>query len=436
MARFIDILTSCVSRAAENISLIAFLALFPMFFFYHLAAAAGVLPYVFGSLWSSWNGIAAFLFVVLLAVTQKAFSVWDIAVLVLIAIFAGYALYHYFFGLTWQQSLAPALESIKLILGILSLYGIGRFWKRPDKTQKWLLLSSWAGIVLASLLLMNIENGAFVASDRFRNPNAATYQWFAQAFAFTSLACIAFAPSPRLLPIVVGISPVVLFVLSSRSDLISLSIVVFAWVALCVLIQPKKLSSVALALAVFSLAGTTLAVSSFSRATLPGPQKTEAKSAASTAVRNRQLELKDIAQSDSYKERAELLKYGVNDIISSPIVGKYAGQLQRGGFGGYIHNALSAWQNFGLIAFILYLTLALSALLIAARQVLLRNANSEWHFAFYVSLFTFLSVVAAKSVYWPLPALAWGLVAGLSIRKSQKVAFVSSEPGHKSNYQF
>jgi hypothetical protein len=97
--------------------------------------------------------------------------------------------------------------------------------------------------------------------------------------------------------------------------------------------------------------------------------------------------------------------------MRSPILGVYAGQVKaHGKFGDYVHNALGMWRSFGLVPFLLYIGLALAAVVTAAKRVIIEGADDpRWHFMLYVSVFCLLLIVGAKSIYWPLPALAWGL---------------------------
>ena len=88
------------------------------------------------------------------------------------------------------------------------------------------------------------------------------------------------------------------------------------------------------------------------------------------------------------------------------------GKFEKGHAGRYAHNALSAWVSYGVAGFLLYLALTLYGCLATARHVILKRVDEPlWTFAFMLNLVCLLLIIVSKPVFWPLPALGWGVLA-------------------------
>lgn len=411
-----------------------FVALFPAFFIYHLAAAGGLIPYFFGQWWSHWNFIGAGIFGLILIVRWQEARWWEAAIAALVFIIVAYAGFHYLYGEPWQRTFDLLMESAKLAAGLVCLYGVGRYlW--IDVNLSRLIFAVWVIMGVASLALMDPGSYSFVATYRLNATDAATYQWFGQAYALTSLAALAFASGRKTSALVAGVALPILFVLSSRSDLLAFASVLAVWAGVRIFAPAQRRQVIAVGMSGLVFAGTVLVVLTLGQL-LPRELPINGGGDALSSVpgepvgANRSVELLKIEESGSFQQRREMLANGWGDIVSAPITGVYAGQVISGGrFGAYIHNALSAWHNYGLAAFVLYAALSGAALWTSFRAVALREVNSkEWQFAFYTSVFVVVSIIAAKSVYWPLPALAWGLVAARSYISRKAAAVAAPAP--------
>ena len=142
--------------------------------------------------------------------------------------------------------------------------------------------------------------------------------------------------------------------------------------------------------------------------------------AASPPRLSRQFEVLDFSSSKSWKGRLALQEMALGQIMENPLLGKFGGHVlteatgkfQKGHAGRYAHNALSAWVSYGLAGFLLYLALTLYGCLVTARHVILKRVDEPlWTFAFTLNLVCLLLVIVSKPVFWPLPALGWGVLA-------------------------
>ena len=135
---------------------------------------------------------------------------------------------------------------------------------------------------------------------------------------------------------------------------------------------------------------------------------------------SRIFEVLDISSSKSWAGRLALQRIAIDQIAENPLLGKFGGHVitedtgkfAKGHTGRYAHNALSAWVTYGLAGFLLYVSLALFAFLVPARQVIMKQRNEPlWVLAFIVNFVCLLLILVSKPVYWPLPALGWGILA-------------------------
>jgi hypothetical protein len=114
----------------------------------------------------------------------------------------------------------------------------------------------------------------------------------------------------------------------------------------------------------------------------------------------------------SLNERSILLDSGLAGIASAPFLGDYLGQVRDFGMvGSYIHNVLSMWQQFGLFEFALYIYLIGVSALIGWDCYRKGKINPHTEALIYLSLVSIIGVLTTKSIFWPVPALAWGLAA-------------------------
>lgn len=69
------------------------------------------------------------------------------------------------------------------------------------------------------------------------------------------------------------------------------------------------------------------------------------------------------------------------------------------------------WHGYGLVAFLLYVGLAAAVVLAAGRRVFVQRADGLWLLTLLVGVYCIVLMAGAKAAFWPVPALAWGLLA-------------------------
>jgi O-antigen ligase len=128
-------------------------------------------------------------------------------------------------------------------------------------------------------------------------------------------------------------------------------------------------------------------------------------------------ELFDLGGSSSWQMRGTLQQTAVAAIRSNPLLGDFAYHIREISLGGYSHNALSAWTEFGLIGFILYCSLLLFFLVTALRHVF--SPNPLWQAAVGLNI-SALFIVNAEPVFSLLPPLAWGVVINAMLQERRE----------------
>lgn len=401
-----------------------FLALFPGLFVYHLLAATGIVPLVLGPGWSVVNGVAAVGLGFFLLREPKRHAPF-LALVVVIVVYAG--IYALVGENEWQRSKTMLLESGKLAVGLVSLYCIGFLLTDTEQFRRALLVAL-AFMAAATFVFIDPVTMTFIAIDRWDAPiGTAGYQWFAQSFSLTAIVALALTRDGRVQAVIIGVAVPTLFALFSRSEFLGFVIVVTAW---CV-VQGLRLQFRPIGLAAGSIA-VGFAVLFVVASALPPVQQVGAERRHEReraylekyklspdkwwgkryTAAERQAEAFNLSESGSFQMRMEFLREGWSDIVASPFVGDYGGQMRGGRFGDYIHNVLSVWRQYGLFAFLLYVGLCTWAAWLTFRQVILLGSKDHmWLFAFLITAYGCALIIATKSVFWPLPALAWGLVA-------------------------
>jgi hypothetical protein len=149
----------------------------------------------------------------------------------------------------------------------------------------------------------------------------------------------------------------------------------------------------------------------------------------------RNAEILDLSQSSSWQSRVELQVAALDVIRHNPILGDFGYYLRDGGAGAYSHNALSAWTNFGVLGFALFMGVLLYMSGISALRWVDRGENSRWFVAFNLNLAALVQAIVASPVFAVLPGLAWGMTlnalrqdAAASSQAAQTAVISSSAP--------
>lgn len=384
--------------------------LFPGYYLYHFAVGSGwMVPFLGG-----WFGILAACGAVLLSPfgLRSALHVAGrlarfVSVFGLLVLYVGlWIVMYYLFGNGPQQSSAALLRGLELIAFWISLFLIGFF---ADIRGRWIWYALVAGFVaMSGLTLLNIDpNAGMLGLSRqsVLGQDVSTYQGFARSVVVVAVVLLAFCRKTggQTLTLVVGI--ISLYFVGARSEFYGFILVGILWMKRLI-IRSASTQRLVVFVAIALLLVVVLSTDSIRG--------------------NRQLGILDLSADTSWQVRTDLLEEGALAIWESPLAGEYAGQLLEDNIGGYIHNGLSAWRQFGLVGCVLFCAVMFASLAHALVAVgLRRRTNPQWIAALYLNVLCVVLTVVAKSVFWALPALAWGFTAAALSQES--AAYRSSQ---------
>ena len=445
-------------KISQTVAGISFFLLFPGFLFYHQFLAMGLIPPFAKGLFGYVSlGTAMILFALLPWNTDwlkniivNRYAQWTVVFVVFTSV---WTLIHYL-AIDHDYITKASLQSLETVILWSCLFLIGSMLPLESKSLRWSYSISFTIILFFLLyIFVSIDTGGYYAKRSYgKSADVSTYQGFARSALVILLFMMAIFNSFRSRTLFMLGGVFILYMLISRSDFyafLALSLV------LCVLSgikQPKYF----LLLAVIFLEVAVLAApdimprigvfleNRFTERVVeepttfsPGSETTldpldettksaeeivpdtgQAKlqsspdKAADLPHLSRQFEVFDLSSSKSWRGRQSLQKIAIEQISENPLVGKFGGHVLADSTGSYAHNALSAWVNYGLPGFLIYVSLTLVGLLISARYVFLKQQDAAlWTFAFIVNFVCLLLIFTSKSVFWPMPALGWGLVA-------------------------
>lgn len=125
--------------------------------------------------------------------------------------------------------------------------------------------------------------------------------------------------------------------------------------------------------------------------------------------KSRHLQLFDYKESSSWKEREYMYQINVQKIFEHPLTGAYGSHFELGE-GAYIHNILSAWQQFGILGFILYIIIIAMPFFIAIFYFFIDRDKFNIYPFFFISTYIVILCVATKPIFWPYVGISVGLL--------------------------
>ncbi|KXJ60171.1 MAG: hypothetical protein AXW14_13410 [Alteromonas sp. Nap_26] len=135
----------------------------------------------------------------------------------------------------------------------------------------------------------------------------------------------------------------------------------------------------------------------------------------------RMFNLLNVTKDYSVISRIEFNRESINSIIENPILGNYGAYASDGGIGTYPHNILLAWQNLGLIGFLLYCILFLvlwKELIKCYRTEVIRD-TFIFRLFFMLLISSTVALLFAKNYSYPLVGFLIGIYDQLMRQKQR-----------------
>ena len=379
-----------------NVASIAFLFLFPGFFFYQTLIGIGALRAFLG-------GYFAIVSIVLFFPLSYAYYLTVRAAGYRIAptdLQFGFFQAYFFLVVTINAAFGADAVTVQThLLSILYFVNIYLIFKSVDFSERKTMM-----IALLSLSLMSATIFLFSQGGTFqpgqtgssKNPESvATYQGFARSYALTFVAVICFTKLAVVRLALYAIAAGAMFLNGSRSELLAV---------LCIIpiIEVYRAKS---ALHLFSIVLLILAFLAL------GPRRLM-----ENLPDNRVWELFDLSHSESASSRYDLTQHALQTISDHPVLGDYASYPS----GGYSHNILSAWVDLGAFGFAyMLLMLMQTTLTLFAKGWLVRARSGHFLLAWSLICMSILLLVTAKTFDDMFSGAAMGAYANYRNRHRQ-----------------
>lgn len=317
----------------NKLSKYSLLMLFPGFFIYHSLVAMSVIPAVLGGYFSLVSIILLFIYIFIIFFIDKIRKELLLPIFGFIFWFVVVSIF-YFLGdgrpndyILYQWSLVAIISNVICFCIFLNLNLHG---KMKHSLVFFLCL-------MVIIILLNIDSSGRFLLAVSEDDNVASYQAFGRSLLV--IGFITFILTQGWLRFfIVVLSIIALYFNTARSEFVFFILAIMSYYGLDFLIKRNNLNKyVNLFLLVMVLSGV---IYTFQQITFDDL--------------NRTAQLIDISDSSSFSGRKELQDYALESIGNNIFFGNYGYYIDRFGKGGYVHNALSLWADFGLFAFIAY----------------------------------------------------------------------------------
>ncbi|HEY0061372.1 MAG TPA: hypothetical protein VGC21_04585 [Telluria sp.] len=331
--------------SGHSVGMLAFLALFPGFFFYHSLLGLGMMSAVLGGYFAPVSLLFAppLLFFYAYMIRRRSGQLGRPEVLFLLYI-------GYFSTVIGIHAAVGANRVIvgNHLLGILFTVNMFLMFRLTDFGRtafRVICLATIAG--MSAIVFAYSVDGSFYLAPlgTAKNPESlATYQGFSRSYLLTFVVAVCYTRSLPLRVLLYCVAAPTLFVNTARSEFVAMLFVV----PIIELYYSKRKALMASVIGVLCLL-----------------LYLNLDQILSLLPSNRILELLDLSQSTSANKRHHLTMYAMNTIAQFPVFGDYASY--NPGF--YSHNVLSAWVDTGLFGFLFVLAI----LILPVTQMLLRG---------------------------------------------------------------
>jgi hypothetical protein len=392
----------------ERVAFAGFLVLFPGFVVYHYGVAADLMPAFLGGLF----GIVS-LFIAAAVVAMAGWLLGRDAwgglpqaqiVLLALAFFLAWSLVAYLTLGTATYAGATLAESIGTILLWFAAFFVASFCRIEGRTRRLLFGMSVAaagGVLLAAMVEYRSLLGPLLLFGGEPDPGqlVSTYQGVGRSVLVAAMMLAALTHVYWRQLVVLACATVLLTGLGSRAHLFTASLLFMLVLAISLLRARRRGASILLLL--IAVAGVYAGWSIF--------------------LETRAGEIVDLASSTSWGMRLEVQALALQVISDHPLLGDFGYHLREVGPGGYAHNVLSAWPQFGLAGFLLYGGLiGYFAALSMVRVLSASGASAAWRMAMMVNFAALVLAVTSEPVFSVLPALGWGFAVNALLEEHRR----------------
>lgn len=370
----------------EKVSYYAAFLLFPGFFFYHTILGIGLMPPILGGFFTPVAIIILIIYLLIYFIFKTKLTKSFLLYFTVFLCWTLYVLFQYVIQYKLNGLSLLNWSLIAIIINTVSYMIMVNFTLIDKKVIRTFTISL---IIMCLIIFYYSNNGRFYLKADNGIDGVASYQGFARSLLFVCYVCYV-SYNRLLMKITIMIfSIVVLFMNTARSELIFF---VLSILMLNIINYRKDYYSIAI---IFIM--ITLIVTNFDYIL-------------SKISHNRVFELLDIKKSTSYEGREEFGLKAWQVIQNHPILGDYGYYIDAGGLGGYAHNILSAWAEFGIVGFLIFIGISLYLFVFSLNKIIFKNSTDKYvHLLFLFSSTLFLGYLTAKNYSYIFFGLSIGL---------------------------
>jgi hypothetical protein len=353
---------------------LAFLLLFPGFFFYQTLIGMGVMGAFLGGYFSV---VSIGLFPPLAYMAYTRIRTSDDRVVPTDLHYGFFLLYFFAIVATNAAFGADSMIVKTHLLSILYFINIYLIFRHTDFSEHRAIAATLASLLLMSATIFFFSREGTFQPGQFGDPtdpdSVATYQGLARSYVLTFVTVICFTRMLTVRLVLYAIAVAALFLNGARSELVAALFLL----PMIELYRAKHwLPFLYLVLLAFGLASI------------------DPKILANHFPESRVWELFDLSRSSSANARHELTEHALRTIAENPVLGAYASYPP----GGYSHNILSAWVDLGLFGFVYMLfMLVRAALRLCSRGWRARPRSGQFLLAWSLICISLLLLVTAKT---------------------------------------
>jgi hypothetical protein len=397
--RFVDL-----RALSHGVATAGFLTLFPLYLIYHYLLVTEVMPPVLGGL-SGNVGMLLSTYCIFFGFWLLRDSVWgglNGSRLFLLVWFycAAWSVVGAFtvLGETW--GFYAVREAVAMLVYWMAMFFVGSFFRVDGPGSKPLFVAcacAMFGVLAMAMITNRSVLGPFILFNPVTDADVetATYQGAGRSVLITAIVAAALAASQGKQLGIMVVAVIALISLGSRTYLVTGATSMLLLLLLSALRRKQHVGLIVSLGAVVAVAYVALPILLLTRAG----------------------ELFDLGRSSSWNMRGTLQENALDAIQSNPLLGDFAYHIREIAPGGYAHNALSAWTEFGLVGFVLYCALLLHFLITALRHAF--SPNPLWQAAVGLNSAAIL-IVNAEPVFSLVPPLAWGVVVNAQLQERRE----------------
>jgi hypothetical protein len=296
-------------------------------------------------------------------------------------------------------------QSLTLLVSWYALFFSG-FFLPLINFQKFLSISKillilFLGYTIFYIQTTNLFMLPFTQGGDIEDENLANYQGIARNLLVIGLILIAYTESRIKNLIWSIILAFLLFMIGARSEFYVFVLLIIAYHSI-IAIKIKSSFIIIITIILFSLGAFINYYQEISE--------------------SRQLNILDISHDASWSMRQEMKQFAILQIKESPIFGNFGGHTEFYGpagnsVGAYAHNALSAYVNYGLVFFILFIAMCYLTFIFSMIQLVKHPKDKEWVLSFLLTFMVAFLVTFSKPVFWQIIYFSWGVFLGVLYKK-------------------